>query len=81
MEACTKCESNDITRLETATFIPYRSGKKSVEQAWPLNLSVCENCGYSEFYVKPQDIPRVKKLASKQHRLSNPVSKGLEVVE
>jgi predicted nucleic-acid-binding Zn-ribbon protein len=81
VEACTKCGSNDITWLETATFIPYRSGKKSVEQGWPLNLSVCESCGYSELYVKSQDIPQVKELANKQHRLSDAISKGLEVVE
>jgi hypothetical protein len=67
--------------LETATFIPYRSGKKSVEQGWPLNLSTCENCGYSELYVNSKDIPLVKELASKQQRLTDAVSKGLEVVE
>ncbi len=81
MEACTKCGSDEISWLETATFIPYRSGKKSVEQGWPLNLSMCENCGYSELYVKSKDIPRVKELASKQQRLTDAVSKGLEVVE
>jgi predicted nucleic-acid-binding Zn-ribbon protein len=81
VEACTKCGSNEISWLETATFIPFRSGKRSVEQGWPLNLSMCESCGYSELFVKPKDIPRVKELASKQQRLTDAVSKGLEVVE
>ncbi|MEE9224540.1 MAG: hypothetical protein V3U51_07325 [Thermoplasmata archaeon] len=81
MKVCTKCGSGEISRLETATFIPYRSGKKSVEQGWPLNLSMCESCGYSELYVRPKDILRVKELARTQRRLSDAVSKGLEVVE
>ena len=76
-----KCGSRDITWLETSPFVPHRSGKTSVEQKWSLNLFMCESCGYSEFYVRSEDIGKVKDLAVKQKRLSAAVSKGLVVIE
>ncbi len=81
MEACSKCGSKGITWLETSPFVPHRSGRTSVEQKWPLNLYMCESCGYSEFYVRPEDITRVKDLALTQKRLTDAVSGGLGVIE
>ena len=81
MEACAKCGSKDVTWLETSPFVPHRSGRTTVEQKWPLNLSMCGSCGYSEFYVRAEDIGKVKDIAVTQKRLSEAVSKGLDVIE
>jgi predicted nucleic-acid-binding Zn-ribbon protein len=81
VEACAKCGSKEITWLETSPFVPHRSGRTSVEQKWPLNLFMCESCGYSEFYVRFEDIGKVKDLALTQKRLSDAVSRGLGVIE
>jgi hypothetical protein len=51
-------------------FAPYRSGGSGVEQKWPLNLLICESCGYAESYVDTENIDNLKSLSERQERLS-----------
>jgi predicted nucleic-acid-binding Zn-ribbon protein len=69
-DACPKCENGSRTSLQVSVFAPYRSRGSGVEQKWPLNLLICEGCGYAESYVEKGDIERLRSLSEKQKRLS-----------
>ncbi len=70
MEHCSKCEGDEIYKVETGCQAPLRRGSASVPAKWFVQMFVCGDCGYSESYVKPEDIPRVRELAERQTRLT-----------
>jgi len=69
-DACPKCENGVRTSLQVSVFAPYRSGGSGVEQKWPLNLLICESCGYAESHVEMKDIESLRSLSERQKRLS-----------
>jgi predicted nucleic-acid-binding Zn-ribbon protein len=70
MENCSKCASAEIQKVDIGYYAPFRPGSASVPVKWLTQLYVCTDCGYTESYVKREDIPKVQELAETQARLA-----------
>jgi len=69
---CNKCESERQTEFsaELNVHFPGRKGRNSPAVLLYPKLLVCLNCGFTEFTIPKNELPRLARDVGKQDRVS-----------